>query len=188
MKRQKGFTLTEMIVVSGIVAILLGIGVPSFRYISNSYRMSGEVNSLLGDLQYARAEAVREGQFVTVCISRNGTTCDAGSTTWQEGWIVFSDPNGNATVDAGESVLKVQQAFLGANPDSFIDTVNGIAAVSYNREGFATTLAGFPDTSITLHEPTANVAWTRCLWINPMGVPRVATSTTAPESAAQVCN
>jgi type IV fimbrial biogenesis protein FimT len=188
MKWQKGFTLTELIVVSAIVAILLGIGVPSYRYITNSYRMSGEVNALLGDLQYARAEAVREGQFVTVCISRDQATCDAGSTTWQEGWIVFSDPNGNATVDGGEAVLKVQQAFLGTNPDSFVDAANGIAAVTYNREGFATTLAGFPDTSITLHEPTANAAWTRCLWINPMGVPRVAMTTTAPESAAEVCN
>jgi type IV fimbrial biogenesis protein FimT len=188
MKRQKGFTLTEMIVVSAIVAILLGIGVPSYRYITNSYRMSGEVNSLLGDLQYARAESVREGQFVTVCISRNGLSCDGGSTTWQEGWIVFSDPNGNATVDAGEPVLKVQQAFLGSTQDSFVDAANGVATVTYNREGFATTAAGFPDSSITLHDPTANSVWTRCLWINPMGVPRVATHLTAPESAAQVCN
>jgi type IV fimbrial biogenesis protein FimT len=191
MKRQKGFTLTEMIVVSAIVAILLGIGVPSYRYITNSYRMSAEVNSLLGDMQYARAESVREGQFVTVCISRTPyTSCDGGSTTWQEGWIVFSDPNGNGIVDAGEAILKVQQAFLrGATAqDSFVDAANGIAAVTYNREGFATTQAGFPDTSITLHDPTANAVWTRCLWINPMGVPRVAMTTTAPESAGQVCN
>jgi type IV fimbrial biogenesis protein FimT len=188
MKRQKGFTVTELMVVTAIVAILLGIGVPSYRYITASYRISGEVNSLLGDLQYARAEALREGQPVTVCISRNGTSCDGGSTTWQEGWIVFSDVNGNGTVDAADTVVKVQQAFLGATPDRFVDLANGVATVTYNREGFATTQAGFPDTSITLHDPTANAQWTRCLWINPMGVPRVATPTTAPESAAQVCN
>ena len=62
MKRQNGFTITELLVVMAIVAILLGIGVPSYRYITNSYRLSAEINSLSGDLQYARAEAVKEGQ------------------------------------------------------------------------------------------------------------------------------
>ena len=68
MSRQTGFTLTELMVVVAIVAILLGIGVPSYRYISNSYRMSAEVNGLLGDLQYARSEAIKEGQTVTTCV------------------------------------------------------------------------------------------------------------------------
>jgi type IV fimbrial biogenesis protein FimT len=187
MKRQTGFTLSEMLVVTAIVAILLGIAIPSYRYITNSYRISGEVNSLLGDLQYARAEALREGQFVTVCVSSNGLACDGAGVNWAKGWIVFSDPNGNATVDAGELVLKVQQPFIGVTPDTF-NANNGLNAVSYNREGFATTQAGFPDATITLHEPSANVAWTRCLWINPMGVPRTAMPSTVADTGAEVCN
>jgi len=188
MKRQTGFTLTEMLVVTAIVAVLLGIGVPSYRYITNSYRISGEVNSLLGDMQYARAEALREGQFVTVCISNDGQNCAGGvGVDWAKGWIVFSDPNGNATVDAGEPVLKVQQPFVGRTPDTF-NANNGLNAVTYNREGFATTQAGFPDASITLHEPSANAQWTRCLYINPMGVPRAATPWTVADTPAEVCN
>jgi len=81
MKRQYGFTLTELVVVMSIVAILLSLGVPSYRSITNSYRLSSEVNGLLGDLMYARAEAIKEGQPVTVCASTNGTTCSAG-TAW----------------------------------------------------------------------------------------------------------
>src|SRR5438874_13781183 len=83
---------------------------PSYRYIANSYRMSAEVNGLLGDLQYARSEAIKEGQTVTTCVSADGTGC-TGGTAWANGWIVFSDPNANATVDAGETVLRVQGAF-----------------------------------------------------------------------------
>ena len=75
MKRAAGFTLTEMMVVMAIVAILLSVGVPSYRYITNSYRMSSEVNGLLGDLMYARAEAIKEGNGVTVCASANSTSC-----------------------------------------------------------------------------------------------------------------
>jgi len=157
MPRQTGFTVTELMVVTAIVAILLGIGVPSYRYISNSYRMSAEVNGLLGDLQYARSEAIKEGQTVTTCVSTNGTAC-TGGTAWAGGWIVFSDQNG--------TVLRVQGAFPGQVPDTF-NATNNVTAITYNREGFASTAAGFVTTTITLQDSTNNGAWTRCLVIAP---------------------
>jgi type IV fimbrial biogenesis protein FimT len=154
-------------VVVAIVAILLSVGVPSFRYLANAYRMSAEVNGLLGDLQYARAEAIREGQAVTACVSTDATSCTGGG-NWAGGWIVFSDRNGNQTVDAGDTVVRRQAAFLGATRDTF-NASGGLTAITYNREGFATTAAGFPNTTITLHDPTSNAVWTRCLWITPVG-------------------
>lgn len=166
MRRHGGFSITELMVVVAIVAILLGIGAPSYRYITNSYRMSAEVNGLLGDLQYARAEAIREGQYVTACVSNDGVSC-TGDTDWAKGWIVFSDVNNNQTVTAG--VLRVQGAFTGTTPDTFIADSN-VTAVTYNREGFATTAAGFPDTTIRLHEQTSSAAYTRCLWVTPVGM------------------
>src|SRR5262249_30166420 len=182
--RQAGFPLMELLVVVAIVAILLGIGVPSYRYITNSYRMSSEVNGLLGDLQFARAEAIKEGQTITACVSRDGATCDLGSTTWQEGWIVFQNPNNDQTVDPGEAVLRVQNAFSGT--DTFVaDT--GVSSVTFNREGFAMAAGNLPATVI-LHEQTTNVAWTRCLYITSIGL--VATEThasLAPNAPAGSC-
>lgn len=181
MKRQRGFTITELMVVVAIIAILLGIGLPSYRYITNSYRMSAEVNGLLGDLQYARAEAVREGQTVTACVSTDGATC-TGGVNWAKGWIVFSDPNNNQTVDAGETVLRKQSQFTGTTTTQ--DTFNAsgtLTAVTYNREGFATTGAGgFPNSLITLHDSTSNSAWTRCLSITPVGMLAVQTHQSNP--------
>ena len=165
--RQRGFTLTELLVVTAIVAVLLGIGVPSYRYITNSYRMSSEVNGLLGDLQFARSEAIKEGQMVTACVSRDGATCDVGSTTWQEGWIVFQDLNNDQTVDPGDTVLRVQRAFNGS--DTLIPNT-GVNSVTYNREGFATNPAGGLPATLTLHEQTASAAWTRCLYITLTGL------------------
>ena len=115
-KCQKGFTLTEMMVVTAIVAILLGIAIPSYKYLTTSYRMSAEINNLVGDLQFARGEALKEGNAVTVCISSDGATCTGGA-NWGRGWIVFSDPNSSYAVDdANERVLKVQSAFTGIEP------------------------------------------------------------------------
>jgi type IV fimbrial biogenesis protein FimT len=176
MKRQTGFTLTELLVVTGIVAILLGIGVPSYRYITNSYRMSAEVNGLLGDLQYARAEAIREGQTVTACVSNSSTACTGGG-NWANGWIVFSDPNNNQIVVAG-TVLRVQGAFTGTAPDTF--NAGAVTAITFNREGFATTAGGFAGTTLTLHDSTANSAWSRCLVITAVGLMTTQTHVSNP--------
>ena len=178
MRRHGGFSITELMVVVAIVAILLGIGAPSYRYITNSYRMSAEVNGLLGDLQYARAEAIRQGQYATACVSSDGVSC-TGDTDWAKGWIVFSvsDPNNNQTVTAG--VLRVQGAFTGTTPDTFIADSN-VTAVTYNREGFATTAAGFAGTTLTLHDSTANSAWSRCLVITAVGLMTTQTHVSNP--------
>lgn len=181
MCKQRGFTLTELMAGVAIVAILLGIGVPSYRYITNSYRMSAEINGLLGDLMYARSEALKEGQFVTVCVTVNGKTC-TGNTSWDRGWLVFPNPN-NGPQPRG-AILHIQDRFTGKTPDSF-NADNGVSSVTFNREGFATTAAGFPNATITLRDPTANPVWTRCLWITPQGMLTVETPV---DNASGTCN
>src|SRR3984893_16700788 len=97
MNTQTGFTLTELMVVITIVAILMGIGVPSFKYVTTANRVSSEVNGLLGDLQFARSEAIKEGQTVSACASADGATCSGAPpppAVGKGGWIVFSAPPG----------------------------------------------------------------------------------------------
>jgi type IV fimbrial biogenesis protein FimT len=156
--------MIELLTVVSIVGILLGIGVPSFRYVTTSNRVSAEVNALLSDMQFARSEAVKQGQMVTVCPSTNQNQCDANSTTWQNGWIVFSDINGNQQVaTAATDILRRQSAFTSAQ-DTFVSN-NGLSFASFNREGFATafpvTAAGY--VTITLHSTPNSTQWTRCL-------------------------
>src|SRR5216117_23151 len=69
-------------------------------------------------------------------------------------------------IDGGETVLRIQGAFRGQVPDTF-NATNNVTAITYNREGFASTAAGFVTTTITLRDSTANGAWTRCLVIAP---------------------
>ena len=166
MNRQQGFTTVELLTVMMIVAVLLGIGVPSFKYIGNQNRMSMEVNSLLADLQFARSEALREGKNVTTCVSTNGATCTGGN-AWAGGWLVYSNPNAAANPPVG-SALRIRTAFIGTVPDVFTAS-NGVSSVTFNREGFATTTAGFVTTTFTLTEQTNSGNYTRCLLLGPVG-------------------
>lgn len=183
MKRQAGFTITELLVVSTIVAILLAIGVPSYRYVTNSSRMSSEINGLLGDVQYARAEAIKEGQPVSLCVSSDGVTC-SGSTNWQNGWIVFPDAAQAFTPAAG-SVIRQQSAFTGTTPDTLVPNT-AVSGISFNRDGFAQSAAAaaFPATILTLHEKTANPKYSRCLSISVVGLAQTLNHISAPATCS----
>jgi type IV fimbrial biogenesis protein FimT len=166
-----GFTMLELVTVMAIVGILMAIGVPSFRYVTTANRISAEVNGLLGDMQFARAEAIKEGWPVVVCVSANSTsatpTC-SNTNTWHSGWIICSDKNNSGTCDAGDPVYRIQKAFTAANStDTFVASAN-TSTLIFNREGFATGLAG--PVTIALHSaPTVVSAYTRCLAITAVG-------------------
>jgi type IV fimbrial biogenesis protein FimT len=169
-RHTSGFTLTELIITMAIAAILLAIGIPSFKYVTVSNRISTEVNGLLGDMQFARSEAVKEGLPVTVCASSNATsanpTCSNG-TAWQNGWIVFLDSNNNQTVDPGEQVVRTQRQFT--STDTFLPDNGAFSSITFNREGYATTNAVVVVT-LQLHDSTSATQWTRCLAITPVGM------------------
>jgi type IV fimbrial biogenesis protein FimT len=164
-----GVTLIELLTVISIVAILMVIGVPSYKYITTSYRISGEVNGLLGDMQFARAEAVKEGQVVTICVSTDGLTCGGGA-AWQSGWIVFPGSAATGASNAA-SVLRVQAAFTGS--DTFTDGTYATSAVTFDREGLVNSLNSGHGALIAVHDPTANLTWTRCLQITSVGAMQV---------------
>lgn len=166
--RQRGVTMFELLVVMMIMGILAAIGIPTYRYVTTSSRMSSQLNALLGDLQYARSEAIREGEDVTVCVAATTTspyTCaGTGTTTWQNGWLVFSDPSDSHTY-SGTHPLRVSTPFT--QGDTFTAD-NNVNYVTFNREGFAYT--GVSTVTITLHDSSDNSAYTRCLYISESGM------------------
>jgi type IV fimbrial biogenesis protein FimT len=167
-ERSSGFSLTELVIVMSIVGILATIGIPTFKYVTASNRIASEINGLLGDLQFARSEAVKEGESVTVCIANtNGSGCSTSSNgAWQNGWIVFLDSNGDHIVQTGEAVLKIQPAF--SSTDTFVASPATLTWVTYNRMGYGPT-GNSATILIQLHDLTANSAWIRCLAVNPIG-------------------
>lgn len=130
MGMQRGFTLLELIMVLVAAAILLTLGIPSFQNSVRSNRISAAVNDMVASMQLARSEAIKRRVPVTLC-TNNGAVDDAtancAAAAWDQGWIVFADPNGNATRDAGEPLLRATSPLRGrvvvtTPPDQPLDT------------------------------------------------------------------
>jgi type IV fimbrial biogenesis protein FimT len=106
-----GFTLIELMVTIAIAAIVMGLAIPSFNTAIKNNRLTAVTNDFITTLNFARSEAVKRGQRITICKSSDGATCVINTTSdWSQGWMVFNNPNNNTTVDAGEAVLRVQGA------------------------------------------------------------------------------
>jgi len=85
----RGFTLVELMVTLLVLAILLGLAVPSFRDAALSSRLTGYANDLVASVQIARSEAIKRNATVTLCASTNGSTC-ATAGGWEVGWIILA--------------------------------------------------------------------------------------------------
>ena len=133
--RSGGFTLIELLVAVAVLAVVIGLAVPSFIGIINSNRLAGGVNEMVAAVQTARMEAIRQNRRIAVCRSADNATCSAGA-QWQS-WITIADSNGNGAFGAGDTVLRVSNAkapvqvsvgnTISANNNSIIFRSDGLA-------------------------------------------------------------
>ena len=72
-----------------VVAVLLGLAVPSMSDFIARNRVGTQMNDLLADIHFARTEAVKRASTVTICNSSSKTACTDSS--WNDGWIVRLD-------------------------------------------------------------------------------------------------
>lgn len=106
----RGFTLYELLVTLGLVALLLSIGLPSFSSALARNRQTIEINALFHAFHLARKESIMRRKVVSLCPSRDAATCLPG-TDWSTGWIMFenADRDSPPQIDPGESVLNTHQ-------------------------------------------------------------------------------
>ena len=152
MRRQRGFNLVELMLAISILAVLLGLGIPSMTAMVRDNRVAGNTNELVVALSVARSEAVRRGLPVAVCASTTGTSCaGAAVANWATGWIVFTDSSGAVGVVNGPTD-EVLQRFDAAS-QGVLMTSNNLGFVRFLASGLPP--IGAPvDTTFTIRHTT----------------------------------
>ena len=103
----RGFTLVELVATIVIAAILIAIAVPNMRMFVEKNRVKLAVGELATTLNFARSEATKRRFPITVCARASDSSCTAGGTSWNGGWLVFADADGNGAIDAGNEILRI---------------------------------------------------------------------------------
>lgn len=117
----QGFTLIELLVTLAIAGIVMSVGIPSFNETIKNGRLTSHINELVTSLNFARSEAVKRNQLVSV---------KKAGTQWESGWSVFTDSDGDGDKEAGDVLLRT----YGAAPSSF--TLRGSANyITYQASG-----------------------------------------------------
>jgi Tfp pilus assembly protein FimT len=106
---------------------------------------------------------------VTICAATADQTGCSGAPDWSNGWIVYTDPTDVGVVDADETILRTQKALHPG--DALVDPSGTLSKATFNRAGLLS-LTGMPADGIilTLHDSSANAAYTRCLLIASQGL------------------
>lgn len=132
---QAAFTLIELMVTIAVLAVVVGIAVPSFTALIETNRVKALAEDLGSSINAARMEALKRGNRVSVCASTNGTTCGG---QWADGWIMVVD---GATSDSAASpvittpskdILRVQKK-IGSG--ARIDVTNGKTFLRFTSTG-----------------------------------------------------
>jgi len=137
LRRQTGVTLIELLVTISIAAILVAVAVPGFQDFFRRNRIDAAASDLMAALSYARSEAIRRGVRVSVCRSDTGANCTTAQ-PWQSGWIVFTNPNNDDNVNAGEEILRVHQAL----PERITLNTDFTNRITYQPDGRITNHVG----------------------------------------------
>jgi len=98
----RGFTLIELLVVLAIGAILLLLAVPGFSGLIRSSHLTTQSHNFITAAHFARAEAIKRNERVLICVRSLEVCGDVAS--WEDGWAVFIDGDGNGKIDDGELI------------------------------------------------------------------------------------
>jgi type IV fimbrial biogenesis protein FimT len=150
----RGFTLVELLSTVSVFAILLSIGVPSFRSYSASQSIRTAGFSLTSSLILARSEAVKRNNPVTI---------SAVGSNWAHGWAVTATGATADIFDAGPLNNGVTVA-SGAPP-----------FITFDASGRVTGVAGI--VQLPLSVASGSQTLNRCISLDPSGMPK---STQAP--------
>lgn len=87
--RCRGFTLWELLAALAVMAIALGLGLPSFERLRLDIERTTAVNAFVAAVQLARSEAAKRARPVVVCKTVDFERCGGSEIRYDAGFMVF---------------------------------------------------------------------------------------------------
>ena len=105
--RARGFTLVEMMVTVAIVAIVAGLGVPSFLRVLARHAIVAQAEELQDAVRMGRSEAMKRGGPVVLCRTEPASAgrCAGNAGSWQT-WVLFTDLGRSGLFAAGDAIVR----------------------------------------------------------------------------------
>lgn len=106
-RRQRGVTLVELLVTMSILVIMLTMGVSGMTTVVKRNTRATEVNTMIGHLNYARAQAVMRATPVRVCpVDLTDLAAGCSGSAWVDGYAVIVEDDGEVLrVEAGSDSI-----------------------------------------------------------------------------------
>jgi len=168
----RGFNLVEMLVTIAIIAILVSVSVPGFIDTIKRSQIKSHTHSVAKFIALGRSEAIDRFQTqVIMCVSTDRVKCAENNTTWESGWILFPDLDGDQKRDINtEALIRIQPEIDNGTTVRFFN--NGKKEqriVTFNSEGLPQSSGAF----VVCNSLGATQA--KALMMNASGQTRLAT-------------
>jgi len=101
-----GQTLIEAAIATAVLAVLAGLGLPALGDALARQSIASAASSWRDAHAIGRSHAILRRTPAVLCPSEDGESCRPG-TSWEDGFMLFEDPNRNRMRDPGERVVRV---------------------------------------------------------------------------------
>ena len=159
---QLGFTMIEVMLVIVVVGVLLTIAAPSFVTFTSSQKVKTASFDVYAAFLFARSEAIKRRQTVTVT---------PVSSDWKNGWTITTPDPAIVPIDPTITItLRNQDALTGI-------VTSGAASVVYRLDG---RLNGGATVGVLIQPEVADATGTiknRCIRVDLTGLPKTTTIT-----------
>jgi type IV fimbrial biogenesis protein FimT len=178
-QKQSGFSLIELLVTLAVLGVIAALAYPSFQSTITLNRIQSQTSNMLNALLLTRSEAVKANQLVVLCKSTDQSTCSTAS-TWEKGWIIFRDTNGNNVRDLDPDPKKAEPVIKVSAPSLKKISIRAGAAythsLAYRPDGTAGFLLNNTNDQSFIVCYDMNKFQARQIFIDASGRPRVETS------------